>query len=583
MGFSTERNVQMLIYLMKQHGIRHVIISPGATNVTFVASIQQDPFFHLYSSVDERSAAYMACGLAFETGEAVALSCTGATASRNYFPGLTEAYYRKLPILAITSTQNEGLIGQGVPQVIDRSQQPKDTVRLSVSIPTIQGQEDERYVALKLNNALLELKRFGGGPVHINLATNYSKDYSIKSILPCRVIHRHEITSDLPLIKEKNVAVCIGAHKKMSDELTKSIERFCECNNAVVLVDHTSSYHGKYGIQANLILDQDCYSPQCTKIDLLIDIGEVTGAYFRLYPKKTWRVSEEGELRDTYRSLTDIFQMSEQQFFAAYGKEPTKKPISYYELWKNEYDILSKQIPNTPFSNVWVAGQLSSRIPTGSMLYLGILNSLRSWNYFRIPESVECFSNTGGFGIDGGLSSIVGAALANPNKLYFAVVGDLGFFYDMNALGNRYVGKNLRILLINNGIGTEFKNYNHNAYIHGDEANKFIAAEGHFGNKSKFLVKHYAEDLGFSYLSASNKEEFQNSFNQFISEDWQEKSVIFEVFTDSSSESDAIKMMRNIRKDSVPKSATIESEIKKSIRSAIGDKRMGALRDLIKG
>ncbi len=103
--YTAEQNLQMLIYLMKQHGIRKVIASPGATNITFVASIQQDPYFEIYSAADERSAAYMACGLAAESGEAVALSCTGATASRNYVPGLTEAFYRKLPVLAIPSTQ----------------------------------------------------------------------------------------------------------------------------------------------------------------------------------------------------------------------------------------------------------------------------------------------------------------------------------------------------------------------------------------------------------------------------------------------------------------------------------------------
>ena len=97
-----------------------------------MVSLQRDPFFQVYSSVDERSAAYIACGLAEETGEPVALSCTQATASRNYFPGLTEAYYRKLPVLAVTSTQHAVRIGQNIQQAIDRTVQPVDTVKLSV-------------------------------------------------------------------------------------------------------------------------------------------------------------------------------------------------------------------------------------------------------------------------------------------------------------------------------------------------------------------------------------------------------------------------------------------------------------------
>ena len=118
--YTDERNIQIVISLLKAHGIKRVVASPGTTNLSFVASIQQDSFFEIYSAADERSAAYIACGMAAESGEAVVLSCTGATASRNYMPALTEAYYRNLPVLAITSAQHSGRIGALIPQVIDR-------------------------------------------------------------------------------------------------------------------------------------------------------------------------------------------------------------------------------------------------------------------------------------------------------------------------------------------------------------------------------------------------------------------------------------------------------------------------------
>lgn len=88
--YTNEVNTQIVLSLLKAHGIRKVIASPGTTNIRLVASMQQDAFFEMYSAADERSAAYMACGMAEESGEAVVLSCTGATASRNYVPGLTE-------------------------------------------------------------------------------------------------------------------------------------------------------------------------------------------------------------------------------------------------------------------------------------------------------------------------------------------------------------------------------------------------------------------------------------------------------------------------------------------------------------
>ena len=60
--YTNERNVQIVIALLKAHGIHRVIASPGTTNMTFVVSIENDPWFQIWSSVDERSAAYLACG-----------------------------------------------------------------------------------------------------------------------------------------------------------------------------------------------------------------------------------------------------------------------------------------------------------------------------------------------------------------------------------------------------------------------------------------------------------------------------------------------------------------------------------------
>ena len=139
--YTEERNVQILLFLLKAHGIRKVIVSPGSTNIAVVGSMEHDPFFEMYSCVDERSAAYMACGLAAESGEPVVLSCTGATASRNYYPGLTEAFYRKLPILALTSSQDSRKMGHLKDQITDRTCPPADVVLslIHISEPTRHG------------------------------------------------------------------------------------------------------------------------------------------------------------------------------------------------------------------------------------------------------------------------------------------------------------------------------------------------------------------------------------------------------------------------------------------------------------
>lgn len=542
--YTSERHVLLLIALLKAKGIHKVIASPGTTNITFVASLQQDLFFDIYSAADERSAAYMACGLAAESGEPVVLSCTGATASRNYLPGLTEAYYKKLPVLAVTSVQSMANVGHIIPQVIDRSVVAKDVARLSVCLPVIKDENDAWACELKVNQALLALKRHGGGPVHINLETSYCRDFSVKQLPEVRVIDRITFHDEFPALPDGHVAVFVGSHKVWTKNETEALDKFCASHNAVVFCDHTSGYKGKYRFLSALVKAQTYNQPILPEIETLIHIGDVSGDYYTLgiSAKQVWRVSEDGELRDTFRKLRYVFEMPESAFFAHYTDSEVGDD-SYLVLCKKAYEDVYSHIPELPFSNIWMARQLAPCLPENSVLHLGILNTLRSWNFFEIPASVLSYSNVGGFGIDGDMSSLIGASLANPEKLYFGVLGDLAFFYDMNVMGNHHVGCNVRIMLVNNGRGTEFRNYNHMANMFGADADAYMAAAGHYGNQSKDLVKHYAEDLGFEYMSASSKDEFNSVYQRFVTADMTDKPMLFEVFTDSKDESDALEVV----------------------------------------
>ena len=161
---TVERNAQILLQVLKAHGIKRVIASPGTTNACLVSSMQSDPFFEIYSAPEERSGAYMACGMAAETGEAVVLSCTGATASRNYMPALTEAFYRKLPILVVTSSRRNAYIGHNCDQVTDRTVLPNDVAKISVQMPIVMDDISEWNNIINANKAVLELFHRGGGP-----------------------------------------------------------------------------------------------------------------------------------------------------------------------------------------------------------------------------------------------------------------------------------------------------------------------------------------------------------------------------------------------------------------------------------
>lgn len=575
--YSAERNVQIVVALLKQHGIKKIVASPGSTNVTFVGSVQQDPFFEIYSSVDERSAAYIACGLAAESGEPVAISCTGATASRNYFPALTEAFYRKLPILAITSTQAECQIGHLIPQIIDRSSQPTDTVKHSVHLHAIKDADDEWYCTVKANEAMLALRHHGNGPVHINLTTTYNADFSVKELPAVRKIERYMSweTSQFPSVPSGKILVYIGSHTRMSGGLTSAIERFCEAYNAAVIVEPTSNYTGNFRVAYQLVAQQEV-KKQNESADLLIHIGEMSDMCFSAgNPKEVWRVNEDGKLVDRFRTLKAVFEMTEQAFFEHYAQFGNVHSNALYLSMKEECDRVFKKMPELPFSHLYVAQKLHDKFPKGATLHLGILSPLRSWGYFPLPKDMEVYCNQGGFGIDGNMSSMLGSSLVNSEKLYYAVVGDLSFFYDMNVLGNRHMGNNVRILLINNALGAEFHLFKQLNSTRVNNIDRYLSAGGHFGKQSPCVVKHLAEDWGYEYLCASTKEEFTERYDRFMTSELTDKPMIFEVFTDVNLEDDALHKVYNIEQ-------SISSEVKKAIKSVMTDKMINKIREIVK-
>lgn len=546
--YSNEKNAQIIVSLLKEHKVKYVVASPGTTNYGIVGSIQDDSDFIVLSAVDERSAAYMACGIAETLGEPVVISCTGATASRNYLSALTEAYYRKLPIIAITSFNGNTNLGQMVPQNLDRTVIQRDVALLSVQVPKVKDAEDASYCNRIVNEAILACRRHGGGPVHINVCCDYSAGgFEVSTLDKQRLIERISRGNELPSLDSfKKIAVFIGAHQPFDNETRVALDHFLETRNAVALCDHTSNYHGPRVVLSALASENTSrWSTRFPELrpDLIIDIGEISGDYvttgfLSASGAPVWRVSEDGEVRDRFGNLRKVFEMEERTFFGGFATELRISGDSYVAAWRHRDHEIREKIPrDLPFTNRWVASVLSKNIPDGSILHLAILNSLRSWNYFPIADSVSCFCNTGGFGIDGCLSAAVGSAIASPGNLVFEITGDLAFFYDMNCLGNRHLGDNLRILLVNNGVGAEFHMPYSPASVMGSEVDGFVAAAGHFRGKDKdgtSPAEAWSRAVGLSYRRAATREELLEAVTWFVSREGGSK--ILECLVDVSDE-----------------------------------------------
>ena len=132
--------------------------------------------------------------------------------------------------------------------------------------------------------------------------------------------------------------------------------------------------------------------------------------------------------------------------------------------------------------------------------------------------------------------------------------------------------------MINNAVGAEFKLIAHPCYAFSDDADKYMAAAGHYGAKSPVLVKHYAEDLGFQYLSATNKEEFLSALDTFTNPEITDKPMLLEVFTTHENENEALRLMSTITYDA---KTDIKNKVANTIRSVAGDKGVKIIKSII--
>lgn len=575
MFFENYRNIELVVEGLKRNNIKNLVISPGGTNIPFIKLVQKDNFFNCYSVVDERSASYFAIGLYLQIRKPIALVCTSAQATRNYIPGLTEAYYKRVPILAITMEKHPRFKYQGYMQAPDQTSLPNDAIKKSFELPFLKDINDLFHSKRLVNEAILELNRGGLGPVQLCIPW---LDFKIDEIESENISLNRYIISDINDIDlyGKKVLILIGEHLPFSEKEKNAINYFCENTDSVIYTNHLSNFKNDFSINGNLLLSTiNDKEFEEIKPDILISIGGQTGDYpFYLRFSKTiyrkmenWIINLDGNVVDTYDKLTKIYQGNEYEFFLKV--KPNKVQHEYINVWKNKINSLNHNI-KVPFSNLGIAKEIHNKIPKNSIIQFSILNSLRVWSLFDLDENIECYSNVGAFGIDGGMSTLIGQSIAT-DKVCFLIIGDLAFFYDMNSLGIRHIKNNIRILLINNNGGVEFK-------LNGELnsiTDNYISAANHFKN-----AKGWAETCGFKYLSANNDMDFVNKVDEFLSDS--NEPIVFEVFISDNNEREAYgKFIKSNMK--LSKGEVIREKIKNKIKNDIGIDKFNDLKGKIQG
>ncbi len=541
-NFSEKYNtVHYLVSMLKAYGLKYAVGSPGTKNSNLNFLLQEQNSIKCFSVVDERSAAYTANGICQESNEPCVITSTGATASRNFIPAMTEAYYKKNPVIAITGYAYSDTKYSIIQQFVDRSITQNDIKYISVELPRIVDEADKRKCIMLLNVALTNAFH-RHLPVHINCPMYLDFDIEKAKNLPKDIWVSDYYSEDFENIKKelknKRIAIFLGSHIKFSKKELALIEKFAKIYNAPVWCDCSSNYYG-----VNKLLSGQVFglTDIKTRPDVVIDIGNVSAEYYALNALRNtqvWRVTNLDEIGYRFNiPSAKIFDCKESYFFELMTTDVEENKCNYYqEIYEQTKSI---KMPDLPLCNAYVCSLLAKYIPNNSSLHLGILNSLRCMEFFNLDSSIRLSCNNGGYGIDGAISAMAGQSFVSSRGGVYGIVGDLAFFYDMNIIGNRHVKNNFRLIVVNNNRGEEMRlNPALENYL-SEKSDILISAGGHYKNGCRGWI----ESCGFEYMSAKTKKEYDAQIENFC-KGYHSKPVIFEVFTTDEDEKEGLKIMR---------------------------------------
>ena len=545
--YTDKKNILQLVALLEAHGVTKIVLCPGSRNIPLVHTLSTHPSFKCYSVTDERSAGFFAIGLALNGGAPAAVCCTSGTALLNLHPAVAEAFYQNVPLVVISADRPAVWIGQMDGQTLPQPGVFGTLVKKSVNLPEIYTDEDEWYCNRLVNEALLETHHHGKGPVHINVpVTEPIFRFTTETLPEVRVITRYQGLNIYDRDYNDLIQRLNQYQKRMIIVGQMNLIYLFEKKYSKLLYKHFAWLTEHIGNQtipgipvknfdvAIYAMDGEMQGKMAPEL-LITYGGHVVSKRLKKFlrnnpPKEHWQVSPDGEIVDLYGSLTTVIEMDPFEFLEKIAFLLENKTPQYPLLWENFCKTLPQ--PELPYSEMSAIGALIQALPQQCALHLANSSAVRYAQLFTVPVTVEVCCNRGTSGIEGSLSTAVGYAAAS-DKLNFVVIGDLSFFYDMNALWNGNFGANLRILLLNNGGGEIFHT------LPGLEmsgtSHKFITAV------HKASAKGWAEDRGFLYQKVEDEVQLEEAMQLFTQPEPMTQPVLVEVFTNKNKDARILK------------------------------------------
>ncbi len=516
-------HIALIPVILKKHGVEKIVISPGSRNAPLI-----QVFFKVFgdnciSIVDERSAAYFALGIAIKSQKPVVLLSTSGTATLNYSPAVAEAFHQGVPLIAITADRPPEWIDMQDNQTIRQQNIYAQNCKAGYELPVVvTSKDDEQYITRIINQAYNTCIEGKPGPVHINVPLReplYNDIPIIDNVRFIKANHKQRLNIDTEIIQKwdsyKKVLIVIGQMPPLKG-FSEVVNKLLEDDRVIVFAEPLSNIKGEKVIsQLDIIRGIKESEIKAFQPELVVFMGgqivsKPLKQFLRNSNSEQWFVSPSGEFVDTFQNLTIVIKASPIDFFKGVLEMNKFIGLSDYQSnWlarnKSRHLLIEASTSNVEYSDLSVFKTLSKLIDEDVILFAGNSSVIRYLQTFSLKQE-EIYGNRGTSGIDGCLSTASGVASAT-NKPVYAILGDISFMYDSNALWNRGLPDNLKIIVINNQGGNIFGMIDGPSLQVGYK--EFLVAN-HSVN-----LKKISEAFGVEYYLASSEVEIKKDFKQF--------------------------------------------------------------------
>jgi 2-succinyl-5-enolpyruvyl-6-hydroxy-3-cyclohexene-1-carboxylate synthase len=553
-GNSEKYGVQQLKEQCFLNGLHTIVFSPGSRNAPLIVAFTQDDRFTCFVIPDERSAGFYAMGMAEQLQKPVAVACTSGSALLNYYPAVSEAFYRKIPLVIISADRPSEWTDMGDGQTIRQEGVFSNHIIDQTSLLESPKSDNEKWFNQREIDRVLQKSK--NGPVHINFPFNeplynlsedkvansvYTELLETESVLTSKQISK---LSEVWNSSDRKLIIC-GQMAK-NGYLQEQLKQLAKDSSVAILVENTSNLSDRSFIHC---IDRTINSitedyPELFRPDLLITIGgaviskKIKSSLRSYKPKNHWKIGSSFQFMDTYQSLTTTIPMSSNTFFSTILENDFKFGLSRYgEQWKQlDYLIQDKHdsyFNEVAYSDLSVFQLILDAIPEKSQLHFGNSSVIRYAQLFDPIESIIHKCNRGTSGIDGSTSTALGNCLADTDHLHSFISGDISFFYDSNAFWNHHLPSNFRMFVINNGGGGIFN------IIPGPD--KTEVKDKYFVTNQSFSAKSICEAFDVNYMSANSMEDIDSQLDTFFEIQSNERPVLMEIFTPRETNDEVLK------------------------------------------